>query len=142
MPKTGAGQAIRPRPIVALVVDAVFPYHFGGREIRYHELARRLGQSVSMHVYTMQWWAGPRTLADGDVTFHAISRLHPLYANGRRSLRQAVFFALACIRLLHAPFDVLEADHMPYLQIMVLRAIASLRRKRFLVTWHEVWGAV
>jgi glycosyltransferase involved in cell wall biosynthesis len=37
-------------------------------------------------------------------------------------------------------FDVLEADHMPYLQIPVLRLIATLRRKRLVVTWHEVWG--
>jgi glycosyltransferase involved in cell wall biosynthesis len=67
--------------------------------------------------------------------------LYPLYTNGRRSLPQAAFFAIACMRLLYAPFDVLDADHMPYLQILVLRAIASLRRKRFVVTWHEVWGA-
>jgi glycosyltransferase involved in cell wall biosynthesis len=72
--------------------------------------------------------------------YHAICRLHPLYSKGRRSIRQAVIFALACSRLLTCRFDVLEADHMPYLQILVLRAVASCRRKRLVVTWHEVWG--
>src|SRR6202040_1356974 len=54
--------------------------------------------------------------------------------------RQAIFFALACMRLLGSRFDVLEADHMPYLQILVLRFVATVKRKRFVVTWHEVWG--
>ncbi len=29
---------------------------------------------------------------------------------------------------------------MPLLQILVLRVVASVRRKRLVVTWHEVWG--
>jgi glycosyltransferase involved in cell wall biosynthesis len=128
------------KPVVALVIDAVFPYHLGGREVRYHELTKRLSQHASVHVYTMQWWEGPRTLVDGDITFHAISRNHAMYVKGRRSLKQASFFALGCMRLLWHRFDVLSADHIPYFQILVLRLIADLRRKRFVVTWHEVWS--
>jgi glycosyltransferase involved in cell wall biosynthesis len=37
-------------------------------------------------------------------------------------------------------FDVLEADHIPYLPILTLRLVATLRRKPLVVTWHEVWG--
>jgi glycosyltransferase involved in cell wall biosynthesis len=29
---------------------------------------------------------------------------------------------------------------MPLLPILVLRLVATVRRKRFVVTWHEVWG--
>jgi glycosyltransferase involved in cell wall biosynthesis len=128
-------------PVIALVSDAIYPYHRGGKELRYHELARRMAGRADVHVYTMQWWPGPRVRTEDAVTFHAISPLIPLYAGGRRSMRQAVFFALACLRLLGRRFDVLEADHMPYLQIFVLRLVATLRRKRFVVTWHEVWDA-
>jgi glycosyltransferase involved in cell wall biosynthesis len=63
-----------------------------------------------------------------------------MYCQNRRSLKQAIFFALSCIRLLASRFDVLEADHMPYLQILMLRFVATVKRKRFVVTWHEVWG--
>jgi hypothetical protein len=49
-------------------------------------------------------------------------------------------FAACCLRLLFARFDVIEADHMPYLQLFPLRIVASLRRKRLVVTWHECWG--
>ena len=129
------------RPVIAFVSDAIYPYHRGGKELRYHELARRIAGRAEVHVYTMQWWAGPRTRVADAVTFHAIAPLMPLYAGGRRSIRQAAGFALACLRLLGCRFDVLEADHMPYLQIFVLRLVATVRRKRFVVTWHEVWDA-
>jgi glycosyltransferase involved in cell wall biosynthesis len=128
------------RPVVALVSDAIYPYHCGGKELRYHELVSRLAEKADVHVYTMNWWAGSPTRRDGEVTYHALCRAWPLYAGERRSIAQAVFFAIACLRLLWCRFDALEADHMPYLQIPVLRLVSLLRRKRLVVTWHEVWG--
>jgi glycosyltransferase involved in cell wall biosynthesis len=128
------------RPVVAMVSDAIYPYHRGGKEIRYHELARRLAERAEVHVYTMQWWKGPRERTEDGVTFHAISRLHGLYTKNRRSVSQAIFFAIACFRLLRSKFDVLEADHIPYFQVIVLRVVATLKRRPLVVTWHEVWG--
>jgi glycosyltransferase involved in cell wall biosynthesis len=128
------------RPVVALVIDAIYPYSLGGRELRCHELVRRLADRADLHVYTMNWWNGPRTVAGENVTFHAVSRLIPMYRKSRRSIWQAFCFAVGCARLITREFDVIEADHIPYFQILVLRVIATLRRKRFVVTWHEVWG--
>ena len=128
------------RPVVAMVSDAIYPYHRGGKEIRYHELARRLTEHADVHVYTMHWWSGPRQRTEDGVTFHAISGMHSLYVKDRRSIGQAVRFAVACFRLLGSRFDVLEADHIPYFQVLVLRVVTTLRRKRLVVTWHEVWG--
>lgn len=128
------------RPVIALVVDAIFPYHFGGREIRYFELTQRLADRATIHVYTMNWWRGPRTISDRGITYHAVSSLHPMYDQEHRSVKQALLFAIGCLRLLCARFDVLEADHIPYFHVLVLRCVATIRRKRFIVTWHEVWG--
>jgi glycosyltransferase involved in cell wall biosynthesis len=132
---------VRPRRtlVVAFVSDAIYPYHRGGKELRYYELARRISELAEVHVYTMKWWTGPRAYKDNAVTFHAISPLIPLYAKHRRSIRQAIIFAVGCLRLLGHRFDVLEADHMPYFQIFVLRFVATLKRKPLVVTWHEVW---
>jgi glycosyltransferase involved in cell wall biosynthesis len=74
------------------------------------------------------------------VTFHALTPRLALYVGGRRSIFQAVAFALGCLRLLVRRFDVIEADHMPYFCLFTLRLVATLRRKRLVVTWHEVWG--
>lgn len=128
------------RPVVALVCDVIHPYSHGGREIRYHELSQRLAERAEMHVYTMHWWDGPPILDEGNITYHAISPQYSLYKGHRRAFKQALFFALACVRLLRYDFDVVEADHIPYLQIYVLRFVVSLRRKRLVVTWHEVWS--
>jgi glycosyltransferase involved in cell wall biosynthesis len=128
------------QPVVALVSDAIYPYFHGGKELRYHELAQRLASRGAVHVYTMRWWEGPRVRTDGAVTYHAITRLRSMYSGDRRSFREAIFFAIACLRLLRCRFDVLDADHMPYLQIFTLRLVTWLRRKRLTVTWHEVWG--
>jgi len=128
------------RLVVALVCDTIHPYSHGGRELRYHELARRLADRFEIHIYTMRWWDGPRVYSEGGVTYHAISPLLPLYSRGRRSIRQAIVFALCCLRLIGCQFDVLDADHMPYFQVFILRAVAALKRKPFIMTWHEVWS--
>lgn len=128
------------RKVIALVTDAIGPYHRGGKEQRYLELAHRLAEHADVHVYTMNWWRGGATRRDRGVTYHAISPLLPLYSGPRRSIRQAVVFALCCLRLLFERFDVIEADHMPYMQLLPLRIVATLRRRRLVVTWHECWG--
>jgi glycosyltransferase involved in cell wall biosynthesis len=128
------------RLVVALVCDTIHPYSHGGREQRYHELARRLADQFEVHVYTMHWWDGPRVYTEAGVTFHAISPLLPLYTGNRRSIWPALRFAFACLGLIRCQFDVLDADHMPYFQVFVLRAVAALKRKPFIVTWHEVWS--
>jgi glycosyltransferase involved in cell wall biosynthesis len=128
------------QPLVALVTDAIGPFHRGGKEQRYLELAHRLAAQADVHVYTMNWWRGPRIRRDRGVTYHAISPLLPLYSGGRRSIRQALVFAICCFRLLWQRFDVIEADHMPYIQLLPLKVVSVLRRRRLVVTWHEWWG--
>lgn len=128
------------KPVVALVTDAIYPYFRGGKEVRYSELARRLAERADVHVYTMKWWQGGSTIVRDGVTFHAICPLVPLYSGERRSVRQALLFALSCLRLLGRRFDAIEADHMPYIQLFPLKLVARLRRKRLVVTWHEYWG--
>lgn len=123
------------------MTDAIAPFHRGGKEQRYLEIARRLAERADVHVYTMRWWDGPRVRRDQSVTYHAICPRLPLYSDGdRRSMRQAIVFAICCLRLLAEPFDVIEADHMPYIQLFTLKVVAKVRRRRLVVTWHECWG--
>jgi hypothetical protein len=47
---------------VAVVSDAVFPYHTGGKETRYrHIVAQLCDQGHHVTVYTMHWWPGAKT---------------------------------------------------------------------------------
>lgn len=128
------------RLVVALVTDAVYPYFRGGKELRYHELSARLGRRADVHIFTMKWWEGPPRRREGHVTFHAVSPLYAMYTGERRSFREAILFAFACLRLLWFRFDVLEADQFPNFHIFTLRVVAWIKRKPLTVTWHEVWG--
>jgi hypothetical protein len=78
------------RRVVALVCDVIYPYSRGGRDLRYRELLPRLAEHADVNVYTMHWWDGPAIHRSDGVTYHAISRLVPLYTNERRSIWQAV----------------------------------------------------
>ncbi len=121
--------------------DAVWPFNKGGKEKRIYEVSQRLSSyGRDVHIYTMQWWDGPKVMVLDGVTFHAISRLHPLYAGNRRSFSQALLFGIAVLKLLFEPFDILEVDHMPYFPLFSARLVCTLRRRKLFTTWHEVWG--
>lgn len=127
---------------VAFVSDGVLPFNTGGKERRLFEITRRLAAAgVEVHVYTMKWWPGPRTLLLDGVHLHAVGRRRSLYQGERRSIGQAVLFGLSTIRLLGARFDVVDVDHMPYFPLFTARVVCWLRRRRLVATWHEVWGA-
>jgi glycosyltransferase involved in cell wall biosynthesis len=126
-------------PRVALVYDAVYPFQKGGGERRFHEIGRRL-RGVTL--YGMKGWPGPSptTTVDG-VRVHALCRERRLYtSDGRRSMVQALFFGLACLKLLWKRFDVIDCCGFPYFSLFACRLVATVRRKPLVSTWHEVWG--
>lgn len=130
---------------VAVVSDALYPWHKGGKEIRYLHLLEGLpDHEMDVTVYSMNWWGGetpPDVISQsGSLAYVAICPRISMYRGARRSITQALVFALSTFRLLTRSFDVIEADHMPYLHLIPLRAVAWLKRVPLVVTWHEVWG--
>ncbi|HSX16850.1 MAG TPA: glycosyltransferase family 4 protein [Patescibacteria group bacterium] len=126
---------------IALVSDAVLPFHKGGKETRIHHLAQELVQmGQDVHIYTMQWWKGADTYEQDGITYHALCRLYPLYHGKRRSIREGVFFGLACLKLIAYDFDILEVDHMPYFPLFSAKIVSVIKRKKLFATWHEVVG--
>jgi glycosyltransferase involved in cell wall biosynthesis len=93
--------------------------------------------------YSMKWWdVAPATVyfPFGSLTYRALCPRVAMYRGSRRSIFQAIVFALSTLRLVTRSFDVIEADHMPYLQLLPLRVVAWLKRVPLVITWHEVWG--
>jgi len=129
---------------VAVVTDALYPWHKGGKEVRYLRLLSRLPEhEMDVVVYSMKWWDRTPDVVEspgGSLRYSALCPCVPLYRGNRRSVWQAVLFAVSTLRLLTRRFDVIEADHFPYLQLLPLRFVAWVRRVPLVVTWHEVWG--
>lgn len=88
----------------------------------------------------MHWWKAPGDYTLNGITYHAISKLHPLYTGDRRSIKQGLLFGVATLKLLRADFDILEVDHMPFFPVYAAKLVSLVRRRPLFATWHEVWG--
>lgn len=127
-----------PRKIV-FVSDSIYPYMMGGKEKRLHEISKRLaamGHDVT--IYTMHWWDSPnKTHFEDGVRFQALCNYHKMYNNDRRTIKEAVIFGFACLKLFRVQFDILDVDHMPFFPIFSAWIVCTLRRRRLYGTWHE-----
>lgn len=130
------------RPLrIGFVSDGVYPFNKGGKERRLWEISRRLPSlGAEVHIFTMKWWEGGKTLDIDGVHLHAICKRRSMYDDERRSIMQALMFGLATLKLIFVRFDVLDVDHIPYFPLFAGRLVCILRRKRMVATWHEVWG--
>ena len=124
---------------IVFVSDAVYPYMKGGKEKRLHEITKRLAaMGHDVHIYTMHWWKSPDTtwFEDG-VYLHALCKYRAMYHGDRRTIKEAVVFALACLKLIRVRFDVLDVDHMPFFPVLSTWLVCKLRGRKLYATWHE-----
>jgi glycosyltransferase involved in cell wall biosynthesis len=127
---------------IAIVSDAIYPYNKGGKEKRIYEISTRLAKrGHEVTIYCMKWWKGSDSREDEGVQLKAISPYFPLYADERRSIKEALLFSLHCLKLVKEDFDILDVDHMPHLVLFSAKLVALLKRKKLHVIWNEVWGA-
>lgn len=126
---------------ITFVTDSVYPFNKGGKERRLYEIVKRLvAEDREIHIYTMQWWTGPRTIVMDGVYYHGICKLHSVYKGDRRSIRQALVYSLACFKLLVRRLDVVDVDQIPVSPLFSMRLVCWLRHKKMYTTWYEVWG--
>ena len=135
---------------ITIVSDAIYPYNKGGKEKRIYEISTRLAKAGhDVHLYTMKWWGRTSRYIPGEnenhriengVHLHAISPLYPLYSGKRRSIKEAILFALSCFKLIKEKFDLIDVDHMPHMVLFPLKLVSLIKNKPLYATWNEVWG--
>jgi glycosyltransferase involved in cell wall biosynthesis len=137
-----------PRLRIALVYDALYPFHTGGAERRVHELAVRLAERHDVHLVSWRFpsdGAGRRREVPPElqeVTIHGVGDAPEFYgADGRRTVREAAAFSARVLpHLLRHRYDVIDCSATPYLPVYACRLAALLTRTPLVVTWHEFWG--
>jgi glycosyltransferase involved in cell wall biosynthesis len=127
---------------IAFVCDVIYPYVKGGVEKRVWELAVRLAaRGHDVHIFGMQYWDGDRILVKEGVILHGICPARPLYANGRRTVGEALVFGLRLLpALVPYRFDIIDCQQFPFFSCFSAKALTMLRRTPLVITWHEVWG--
>jgi len=124
------------RKRVVVVTDTMYPWFVGGKEERLRVLSRNLDPEKFEVIFaTMKWWDGA-----APASHYAICKKISLYHQGRRSIFSSLYFALSCLKVLRIRPDLVEADQIPFLQILPLKIVCILLRIPLCVTWHEVWG--
>ncbi|HPD76749.1 MAG TPA: glycosyltransferase family 4 protein [Methanoregulaceae archaeon] len=127
---------------IAFVYDAVYPYVKGGVERRVWELAVRLSRNGhEVHVFGMKYWDGDDILIRDGVLLHGVCPAQSLYAGGRRTIFEAVWFAARLLpHLARYHFDIIDCQQFPYLSCFTAKIAALLKGIPLVITWHEFWG--
>ena len=127
---------------IAYVYDAVYPYRIGGVERRIFEMALRLAErGHEVHIYGLKEWDGASSFSRDGVFYHGVGNAMPFCINGRRSVREAVFFGWRALKpLLHERFDIIDCQNFPYFNCFSMAFVSWIRGSPLVVTWHEVWG--
>lgn len=132
---------------VAFVSNVVYPFVKGGAEKRIYEIGRRLaadGHEVT--VYGRQFWDGPRVMTHEGMTLRAVAPEVDLYEGERRSITEAIDFAVRLLPSLRSALadrdhDLLVASVFPYFPVLSSKLAALGRETPVVTTWHEVWGS-
>jgi len=126
---------------IAFVKDAVYPWLLGGAQKRNWEVARRLSDDHDVHMYGMHLWDGPRTIEKDGVTLHGICEPKELYIDGRRSIKQALYFTRKLIPpMLNADPDVIECQKSSLFPFFATKLNTLVNDAALVGMWTEVWG--
>lgn len=128
---------------LAVVSNVAHPFVTGGAQKRIHELGTRLvDEGHDVTVYTRHWWDGPSEYQHEGLTFRAIGPARELHAGDRRSIREAIDFALHVpgpIRRHADDHDVVDASVFPYFPVIATKLGTLFHPTPLATTWHEVW---
>ncbi len=127
--------------------DPIYPYVIGGAEKRCREFAGALAKKGhEAALVGMKYWQGDDRIVEDGINLIGICKAVPLYSNNStRSAFETVYFAYHVFKhLLGNTYDVVDCGNIPYLPAisawLALLVSGKLRKTKFVVTWHEVWG--
>ena len=116
------------------------PWVKGGAEKRIYELSQRMAaRGHTVHCYGMKWWQGENEILRDGVHLHGICQPMPLYSGGRRSMKEAAYFAGKVLSA-RVDCDIVDCQNFPYLSCFSAKLLTTLKRRNLFITWHEVWG--
>lgn len=126
---------------IAVIMDRVYPYFKGGVEKRMWDIAELLTKKgYEFHFYTGQWPGMKENEIINGIYLHGIYKVKNFYVNGKKSIKESLIYTIKLFPvLLKADFDLIDCDQYPLLHVFPVKLISMLKRKKLVLTWHEVW---
>lgn len=130
---------------LAFVSNVVYPYVTGGAEKRIHEIGTRLSEDGHrVTVYCRKFWDGPDERVHDGIELRAVAPSSDLYSGDRRSITEAIDFAVRLAvplaRQLRARgHDLVVASVFPYFPVLSAGLSRAGTGAPLVTTWHEVW---
>lgn len=129
---------------IAFIYDAVYPFITGGAEKRVYELATRLAKrGHEVHWYGIGWWWTQENKNDIElegIKLHGVSKPMDLYKGDKRSIKEAILFALKLFpKLMQEKFDIIDCQSFPYFSCFPAKIKSQLSKSSLCITWIEVW---
>lgn len=126
---------------IAFVNDTIYPFSKGGAEKRVWEIAKRLAQrGHEIHLFGMRYWEGDAVFIKENVYLHGVCDVQELYIDGRRSIKEAIYFACKLLKpLLKEEFDVIDCSNFPYFPCFTAKIHSLTKGSVLVITWLEVW---
>ncbi len=126
---------------IAYIYDAVYPWIKGGAEKRIYEISKRLVvRGHEVHWFGLKWWDGKNDIGMDGVHLHGIGKWDNLYVNGRRSIREGLYFGIKTLTGLKGDFDVIDCQQFPYFSCFSAKVHSLLNKSKLVITWYEIWG--
>ena len=89
----------------------------------------------------MKFWAGNDVIDRDGVTLHGVCPAQDLYADGRRTVREAISFSFALFfRLREDTYEIIDCQQFPYFSCIAAKCSTTRKKTPLVITWHEVWG--
>jgi len=87
----------------------------------------------------LKWWEGENDIVKEGINVHGVGKWDNLYVDGRRSIKEGLYFGMKTLTGLKGDFDVIDCQEFPYFPCFSAK-IRSLFKSKLIITWHEVWG--
>jgi len=130
---------------IAYIYDAAYPWVTGGAEKRVYELARRMvREGHEVHWYSWGWWwseKGEKDIIFEGIHLHGVGQPHELYTDNRRSIKEALLFAVKLLpTLMKENYDIVDCQGFPFFSCYTAKIHSFLGKSKLVITVHEVWG--
>lgn len=128
---------------IAFVSDSLTPWAFGGLETLERAEADELAKRHDLHFFSMRWPGMKSEFRKDRITYHTFHEINhkKFYRHGRRSMREALVFAVGMFSIFRYKFDVIQSNQFPILQLPVLKLYCILTGCKLIVDVHEVWDS-